>query len=208
MSGHASQHLIMGETEQGDLSRCVSHSAAPWYVVQTINQMRGRTLGEVVARRHLTAAGFRVHLPLFAEWKRSRDGRQDVEVLRPLFPGYCFVQFDVADPAWRRIPGTIGVRRLFMSLSERPLAIAEDIVGALMAKGRPGDGVIDHRYTGPDFPIIAVGEVVRFKSGPFADLYGICRWSTQKRIALLLNVFDGTPTEVVADRQDVEATLS
>jgi transcription antitermination factor NusG len=72
-------------------------------------------------------------------------------------------------------------------------------VEALQARGRPGDGVIDERYVGPEFPGIAAGERVRITDGPFADLHGICRWSNQKRISLLLEVM-GTFVETEMKR--------
>ncbi len=184
-------------------SQCGSFSD-PWFVVQVSQTMRGTQSGEHIALRNITTnLGIRCHLPMFAEVRRDPVKKVDVERIRPVFPGYLFAQFNPDRPDWRRIHSETAVRRVFLSATLRPLPVPTAIVEALMARGRPGDGVIDKLYVGPEFPRqVTVGDRVKITSGPFADVYGICQLSSQKRIVLLLDLFAGP--RVTVDRDIVE----
>ena len=63
-----------------------------------------------VAVRNLDNQGFVSFLPLQEGTKRKGKGFQNQ--IRPLFPGYLFVQLDVNDGPWRKINNTRGVARL------------------------------------------------------------------------------------------------
>jgi transcription antitermination factor NusG len=135
------------------------------------------------AWRELSRQDFIAYVPMFAV-TRANGG----ETVIPLFGPFGFVQFDITADRWRAIHSTRGIAHLFSADATHPIPVPRGIVEALQARGRPGDGVIDERYVGPEFPGISAGERVRITDGPFADLHGICRWSNQKRIGLLLEV--------------------
>ena len=40
-------------------------------------------------------------------------------------------------------------------------------------------------------PAIKAGETLRVESGPFVNSEGVCLWSTEERVALLLDVMGG-----------------
>jgi transcription antitermination factor NusG len=145
------------------------------------------------ALRELSAQGFNAYLPLYVE---KRDAPP-----KPLFGAYGFVPFDRNSAQWRVIHSTRGIAHLVCIDHTKPVPVPVGIVEALQARGRPGDGVIDETYQGPEHPDLT-GKMVRVTSGPFADLHGICRWSNQKRIAVLLEVM-GRPVEISIQRQDV-----
>ena len=150
---------------------------------------------QFAALRELSAQGFRPYLPLYVA-RREKDR----EVIRPLFGSYGFVSFDLSQ-RWQAIHSTRGVAHLFSSSPQRPSAVPPGVVEALQARGRPGDGVIDDQYQGPAFPDVA-GQTVRITAGPFADLHGLCRWSNQKRVSVLLEVM-GRLVETQIQRCDV-----
>ena len=76
----------------------------PWYAAQ----VRPNCLHMAV--RGLTRQGFEFFLPKIVSDKKTTGG---VAVpWAPLFPGYIFVRFDPARPAWRAINGTRGVTKL------------------------------------------------------------------------------------------------
>ena len=58
----------------------------PWYVVSTKPNQENR------AALNLRKQAFEVLLPMMQ--KKRRHARQIETVLRPLFPGYLFVEFD------------------------------------------------------------------------------------------------------------------
>lgn len=148
--------------------------------------------------RELSREGFSAYVPVFV---LSRDGTE--ETRRPMFGSHGFVAFNLATDPWRKVHSIPGIAHLFSSDPLRPIPVPRGIVEALQARGRPGDGVIDDLYQGPDFTSVA-GQRVRITAGPFADLHGLCRWSNQKRVAVLLEVM-GALVETEIRRSDVEA---
>lgn len=169
---------------------CGSHSAA-WYCWKSHPGEQFTVLHE------LSKQGFRPYLPLFV--LRREPER---EIIRPLFGTYGFVSFDLRQ-RWQAIHSTRGVAHLFSRSPSRPAPVPTPIIQSLMARGRPGDGVIDDSYQGPDFQDIS-GHRVRITTGPFADLHGLCRWSNQKRVSVLLEVM-GRMVETQIQRRDVIA---
>jgi transcription antitermination factor NusG len=178
--------LLSGEKPSG------WHFAMRWYCFKISPK------SDYLALQELSRKGFSPFIP----WFVSRRDKGD-EVIRNLFPGYGFVALDLATGAWRDVFSTRGVDWLFCSSPELPAALPHGIVEALQARGRPGDGVIDENYRGPEFPALGASQAVRITAGPFADLHGICRWSNQKRIAVLLDLM-GKQVEVNLKRGEVE----
>lgn len=150
--------------------------------------------------RELTREGFTAYVPVFV---LERDGAE--EVRRPMFGNHGFVAFNQAADPWQKIHSIPGVAHLFNAGPYHPIALPRGIVEALQARGRPGDGVIDELYAGPEFPTEDLtGQRIRITSGPFANLHGLCRWSNQKRVAVLLGVMSKLVETTIA-RRDVEA---
>src|SRR4051812_48180421 len=96
--------------------------------------------------------GIRPWVPVEARRRRKMKSGRPVllngqyvqeEVIRPFFPGYGLVRFDVSDPSWGAIKYTEGVKRLLCSPSGAPLPIPDAHVDRLRAQGRAGDGAID-----------------------------------------------------------------
>lgn len=153
---------------------------------------------QFVALRNISALGFRAYLPAFVA--RREKGR---EIIRPLFGPYGFVSFPPG-ARWQALFSTRGVAKFFTTPGGQPTRVQASIVQALMQRGRPGDGIIDETYQGPVFPDVA-GETVKILEGPFANLHGLCRWSTQKRVGVLLEILGGRTVEIQLQRRDVIA---
>ena len=121
-----------------------------WYVVATNSH------GELHAQTNLIRQGYTVFVPLIK--KNRRHARRVDTVLRPLFPGYLFIQFNLKNTAWRSINGTIGVRHLLTN-NGQPQCIQSSFIETLL-------GAIDENgaVTHPK-PIFAKGEVVEIMTG-------------------------------------------
>ena len=94
----------------------------PWYVVSTKPNQENR------ATLNLRKQGFEVLLPMMQ--KKRRHARQIETVLRPLFPGYLFVEFDPDSTQWRSINGTFGVKAL-LTCKGRPQPIYSDFISSI-----------------------------------------------------------------------------
>jgi transcriptional antiterminator RfaH len=155
-----------------------------WYCLQTPPR------GELLAILSLTHRGFPTFLPLHMPGAH--------QVLRPLFPGWLFVQFDHAAGLWGSIKGAPGVRELHSASPLEPGFVAE----LIRLYGPGGPAVLPEKAVALD--PIERGQVVRVADGRAMDLVGICDWSDREKVALLAEVMGGHVRIVVPRRSVVE----
>ena len=96
-----------------------------WYLAQC------KPNAAQIAVRNLENQSFGTFLPLQEITKRK--GKIFQRQIRPLFPGYLFVQIDPDQGPWRQVNSTRGVARL-IRLGAEPSVVPNEIVEALMAR--------------------------------------------------------------------------
>ena len=191
----------------------VVHSRVPaaprWYVVRAAN---GRTQAVDDALRE---AGFEVVTAVLCHpgtrAKRSAAGsliRRREEWFEPLFPPYLIVRLFLGDPGWRRVLAIEGVERVISAAGEcgAPIPVPDAAIERLRAILSP-DGVLyppDYRPPVDDDEPIEPGRPARMRHGAMADLIGICTWSDQRRVRLLMQWL-GQERPVTVPRDWVEA---
>lgn len=154
-----------------------------WFVVQVQPRAEGK------ARQHLANQGFTPYLPRYR--RRVRHARRVESVLRPLFPGYLFVQLDPERTRWRSINGTVGVRRVLTD-GDVPRRVPERIVQEIMAREDESGAVA---LLPPSF---VRGQAIRMLDGPFADCDGLFQeMHDDKRVVLLFTLLGRTVRTVV-----------
>jgi transcriptional antiterminator RfaH len=145
-----------------------------WFVVRTKPQ------AEEKAARHLANQGFAAYLPRYR--RRIRHARRSMVVLRPLFPGYLFVELDPEHRRWRSINGTIGVNEI-LSNGNVPLAVPEAIVAEIRSREDETGAV----KLAP--PLFRRGQAVRLIEGPLADVSALFEeMRDENRIVLLVSL--------------------
>lgn len=144
-----------------------------WFLAQL------RPNGAPRAALNLRRQGFTTFLPQFIEPAVVRN--RPVERLKPLFPGYLFVQADRLEPRWTTINSTFGVSRL-VSLDRRsPTAVPPEIIQALI-DACSEDGVLR-----PPRPL-APGDTVELRTGAFFGRFGTVETlSDSERVSILLD---------------------
>jgi transcriptional antiterminator RfaH len=157
-----------------------------WCVAQT------KPHEEDIAINNLQRQEFRVFLPRLREHK-GKEVR-----LVPMFSRYIFVQIETDDMRWAAINSTRGVSRLMMSNIERPSLLPEGWVEMMIEKGAIVDTFLDAAS-------FLKGEEVEFVTGPFNGHRGICQWTNNKRVALLLDIL-GRKTVVYSDCSTLRPT--
>ena len=145
-----------------------------------------------IADRNLKQQGFPTFLPM-QEGTQNRKGRF-VSTLRPMFPGYVFVSFDVAGGLWRKIHSTYGITRL-VSFGKEPAAVPLDIVSQLMLRCDTDGKLLPPK-------MLKSGDQVRLTSGPFADfVVTIENIAPDRRVCVLMDIMGGqTRVAVGADQ--------
>ena len=157
-----------------DLLRAAEFPQGPrWYVVQS------RPHKELYAATNLQNQAFRTFIPRIR--KTIRHARRTKTVSAPLFPRYLFVSLDLSRDLWRSVRGTFGVSCLVMN-GDRPRAVPRGLVEQLIATTSGTRGV-DFRDR------LALGQDVRFLTGPFADKIGrLVSLDDAGRVAVLLEI--------------------
>jgi transcriptional antiterminator RfaH len=145
-----------------------------WFVVRT------KPRAEEKAVWHLANQGFAAYLPRYR--RRVRHARRNAIVLRPLFPGYLFVELDPMRCRWRSINGTIGVHEILTS-GDGPLPVPEAIIVEIRSR-EDETGTV--KLAPPSF---TRGQAVRLLEGPLADVSGLFEeMRDENRIILLVSL--------------------
>jgi transcriptional antiterminator RfaH len=161
---------------------------APWYVAQ----LRPNCLH--LAVRGLARQGFGVFLPKIASDKKKTGGVELPWV--PLFPGYIFVRFDPARPAWRAINSTRGVSKLVGFGNDGPRSVPPGLIAELQARCNENGLLL-----APDD--LAPGDHVRILRGPFADFVTeIEQIEPDRRVWLLIEIM-GRKTRLGVEIKDL-----
>ena len=144
-----------------------------WFVART------KTNAEKSVAWHLRNQGFEAYIPRYS--KQVRHARKTEIVLRPLFPGYVFVQMDVERQRWRAVNSTFGVISL-VQFGDGPKPVDTAIIDVL--RDREGDdGVINLAEN------VQKGDLVRIHHGSFANHTALLEEvSDSKRAILLLDL--------------------
>lgn len=144
-----------------------------WAVVNTHSHR------ERIALENLRLQDFHTYCPLIK--RRHRHGRRVSDVLRPLFPGYLFVQVNSIAQVWRPIVSTIGVRTL-VRCGDRLSLLEDAFVRGL--KAREMDGVIARPATS-----YKVGQTVRLAGGAFDGFIAtIIEMDDKDRLIVLMDL--------------------
>ena len=147
-----------------------------------------------IAERNLHRQGFTTFLPKI-EQSRRKDSRFVTEV-KPLFPGYIFVQFDTQTGGWRAINSTQGVTRL-VSFGRDPAPVPDDLIDEIRARCSDGDVFVPAQDT------IGVGDVVTVAKGPFADFTAtVADLDPDQRVWVLIDLM-GRKTRVSFNAGDL-----
>jgi transcription antitermination factor NusG len=135
----------------------MSEPAGPrWYALQV------RQRYEKIASTALRNKGCREFLPLYSARRQWSDRIAQVEM--PLFPGYVFCHFDLAD---RRIPvlDTPGVLAL-VGLGRTALPVDDSEIAAVRT-------IVDSGLAAEPWPYLETGAAVRLDHGALAGLEGV-----------------------------------
>ena len=155
-----------------------------WFIVRT------KWGEEKIAAERIKAQGFTVYLPEYvAAPVRGRSSKNKNEVIDdtgrigrrlPLFPRYIFVNFDPTIDRWRPICSTKGVEKLFGATAETPTPVPFGVVEELLS--RPEICAVLK-------PQDLTGMTLLIEDGAWSNFQGVCQWSTEKRVGVLMSVF-------------------
>ena len=124
-----------------------------WYLIQV------KPNSHRLAERNLQRQGFETFIPMQDTTQRKMNCF--INQLKPLFPGYMFVNVKSDITHWRKINSTIGVSRL-VSFDGKPKTIPEKLISSLMLRCDDEGKILPSK-------LLKEGASVKFLSGPFAN---------------------------------------
>lgn len=158
---------------------------------------------EMLADQELRTQGLCTWYPMHFERER----------IRSMFPRYLLMQADLADDLWRKAYRTPGVVTVLGTRYERPSSVPAVVLETLWSQCAPNGVIYPAKPPPPPMPsgdrisVIPPGTPVKLDSGPYAAVFAnasaICRWSSAKRVALLLRTLDGREDQLTVPRSHV-----
>jgi transcriptional antiterminator NusG len=162
-------------------------AGAHWFAIWT------RSRHEQVVREQLRQKNITAFLPTITRWSRWKDRKKKVDW--PLFPGYCFAQFDPEDSLpVLKCTGVVNI----VSIEGRPAPIPDyelDSIRLLVGTDLQFDPC----------PLIREGMVVEVTHGPLKGVVGrLIRKGAHARLVLSVDLI-GQAVSVEVDASDVKA---
>lgn len=139
-----------------------------WYLIQCKPRQDER------AEKNLLCQGYKLYRPRLHVERLVKGVRK--EICESLFPGYIFVRLGLLDN-WSPLRSTRGVTKI-VGFGDFPLAVNDGLIEQLkLHESEPGV-----------LPVFSVGDTVRIKDGPFAELEAVfMAIDGNERVILLLN---------------------
>lgn len=168
-----------------------------WYVIHTYSGYENKVSANLERKVHSLGMEneiFRIVIPMENEVE-VKDGKKR-SVQRKVFPGYVLVEMIVNDRSWYAVRNTPGVTG-FVGSGTKPIPLTDEEVRQIIRsmgvdEGRPK---IDFQLQ----------QLVRLKTGPFADCVGKVAEINEERgkLKVLVDMF-GRETPVEIDFTQVE----
>lgn len=146
-----------------------------WFVVQT------NPKEDNLACLVLSQNGISIYQPFMEKY--VFHARKKTLKRYPLFPNYIFVNINPVEEDFHKIRWSRGVRRILLD-NYQPVPIEDEFITSLQTLQDRDSGIIKK-------PVEFVpGDMVRIKSGPMKDLYGIFEeWgSDEGRVKILIQM--------------------
>ena len=162
-------------------------SNLPWFAVWTRSRHE-QSVREQLERKHITS-----FLPTITRWSRWKDRKKKIDW--PLFPGYCFAQFDPEDAL--PILKCVGVVNI-VSFDGKPAPIPDSELDSVRL-------LVTSELQYDPCPMIHEGMMVSVVHGPLRGVVGrLMRKDAPKaRLVLSVNLI-GQAVSVEVDAADVK----
>ena len=161
----------------------VSKGQDAWFVAQIKPNGQKQALANLARQQFQT----------FAPAQRSSPVKSGMrtDALKPLFPGYVFVNFDPGTRAWTAINNTRGISRLVVNDPRRPTPLPNDFIAALIDRCDATGCLLPPEN-------LKTGDRIRVLSGPFAGLISrIEEMKDRDRIGLLVDLMGRSVRTIV-----------
>ena len=155
-----------------------------WHVVSTEFQ------AETLAQQSVSELGFATLLPLIRRRTEATKARPARTTTTPAFPGYLFAAW-LPDAKWGRIRRAKGVDAVLMRVGVDAPAVVPAAFLAAMRDRMDHAGVLLDLSVPDLLPALEARTWVRIIRGPLAGQLAFVEWSTEDRVALLLEVLGG-----------------
>jgi len=162
--------------------------AAQWFAVWT------RSRHEQVVRDQLEQKNITAFLPTITRWSRWKDRKKKIDW--PLFPGYCFAQFDPENALpILKCTGVVNI----VSVEGKPAAIPEYELDSIRLR-------VGSELQFDPCPLIHEGMMVEVIHGPLRGVVGRLLRKNAAKATLVLSVdLIGQAVSVEVDAADVKA---
>ncbi|MEE9384188.1 MAG: transcription termination/antitermination protein NusG [Nannocystaceae bacterium] len=177
-----------------------------WYIVNTFSGYENtvkRAIEERIKSAGLDEMFASILVP--SEQVTQRRGARTVKTTKKFFPGYLFIEMELAKEAWHLVKNTPKVSGFLGGNTPSPVPRGQ--IDKMMGRTQPAveDVAPAEESAAPPSSAYRVGEQVRVKTGAFANFTGGVEEvnADKHKIWLSVSIF-GRPTRVEVDFTEVE----
>jgi transcriptional antiterminator NusG len=143
-----------------------------WYAVRT------KSRHEQKVREQLQNKSFKVFLPMIEAWSKRKDRKK--KIMKPLFPGYLFVDFELSKESWLEVVKVPGVANI-LGYTKEPYPVPEEQIESLKA-------IIDSNLKVSCYSYLKKGDKVHVVSGPLEGAIGVLEEMHEKKQRLVVSI--------------------
>lgn len=163
---------------------CGRYGACSWHIVATEWNAEDLAAQSI---RGIAGETFQVFTPKVRKRIAATAGRPAYTKTSLAFPGYLLVLWDAA-AVWQKVKKARGVSHILHRVGDReaPAEVSPIFMLRLLSVASYL-GVLEDQRSDPDRrPAVAKGADVQVGGGLLHGIGGICEWSSEQRIALLM----------------------
>ena len=179
---------VLDPSDRPDRESLITTPDSQWYAIWT------RSRHEQVVREQLERKNIDAFLPTMPRWSRWKDRKKKIDW--PLFPGYCFARFDLADSLpVLKCTGVVNI----VSFEGKPASIPEGELDSIRV-------LVGSELQFDPCPLINEGMMVEVIHGPLRGVVGrlLRKDAPKARLVLSVNLI-GQAVSVEVDAGDVKA---
>ena len=144
-----------------------------WFTAQC------KTNSYFLAKKNLENQGVKTFLPLIEVTQRKSS--KFITALRPLFPGYIFVSFNLKNFRWTVINNTVGIVKV-ITADNMPQSIPSNFISYLKLRCDKNDKLVTSEE-------LNLGKKAKILNGPFSQMIGtVENIDPQRRVTLLFEL--------------------
>jgi len=171
-------HCDASEKTPEEMATAIGNALKGTNIIENWYAIRTKSRHEQKVKEQLENKFFKVFLPMIEAWSKRKDRKK--KIMKPLFSGYLFVDFELSKESWLEIVKVPGVANI-LGYTKEPYPVPEEQIASLKA-------IIDSNLKVSCYSYLKKGDMVRVVSGPLDGAVGVLEEMHEKKQKLIVSI--------------------